>query len=100
MSDLTSNFPPSILADNHVVPYLRLTSGSVWPAVIAHASWNALIQGVFDASTQGAGIWLGESGILVAIVAASLVLVHVRGTWTIKRYPADERARTVRATEM
>jgi membrane protease YdiL (CAAX protease family) len=48
----------------------RMTTGSVWPAVIAHASWNIVIQAVFDQYTTGAesALWIGESGILTMIV--------------------------------
>lgn len=48
---------------------LRLASGSVWPAIIGHASWNATIQGVFDFSTvqSPTALWVGESGVLVAL---------------------------------
>ena len=36
--------------------WLRLKSGSLWPAVILHAAHNALIQGLFDPMTQNTGI--------------------------------------------
>jgi membrane protease YdiL (CAAX protease family) len=60
---------------------LRLESGSVWPAVVGHAAWNATIQGAFDASTvPGASqIWVGESGVLVAAASAGVVYLLVRG---------------------
>jgi membrane protease YdiL (CAAX protease family) len=60
---------------------LRLESGSVWPAVVGHAAWNATIQGAFDASTvPGASqLWVGESGILVAAVSAAIATLLVRG---------------------
>ena len=50
---------------------VRLTSGSVWPAIVGHAAWNAAIQGVFDRSTtMQIGVhWVGEDGILVALFA-------------------------------
>ncbi len=65
-----------------VAAHVRLASGSVWPAVIFHASWNALIQGPFDGFTRGGdaaqttSIWVGESGLLVvgaSVLAATLV---------------------------
>ena len=89
-----------VVAFGYLIAYLRLQSGSIWPAVMAHASWNALIQGVFDASTQRVNIWVGESGILVALVDLMLVLLIVRGTWMIKRYPNDERSLSLRASEV
>jgi hypothetical protein len=59
----------------------RLESGSIWPAVVGHAAWNAVILGAFDGSTRPrrAGLWAGESGILVALTSAALVAWIVRG---------------------
>lgn len=65
-----------------VAAHVRLATGSVWPAVIFHASWNAIIQGPFDGFTRGGdaaqttSIWVGESGLLVvavSVLAAALV---------------------------
>jgi membrane protease YdiL (CAAX protease family) len=76
-------FLVSITAAGVVIGWLRLRSGSVWPAVLAHASWNVIIQGVFDWATPGsqpggaAAVWIGESGYLVVatlVVAAILVM--------------------------
>jgi uncharacterized protein len=52
-----------------VIGVLRLRSGSVWPAIVLHAAWNSLIQNPFDRSSVGRGatLWVGESGVLVAI---------------------------------
>jgi membrane protease YdiL (CAAX protease family) len=54
--------------------WLRLRSGSVWPAVFLHAAHNLFVQGFFDAVTVDTGPtrWLtGEFG---AVFAAALVL--------------------------
>ena len=61
----------------------RMTSGSVWPAVIAHGSWNVVIQGVFDRYTRGAhaATWTGESGVLTVLVMWALFLVLRRARW-------------------
>jgi membrane protease YdiL (CAAX protease family) len=45
---------------------VRLHSGSVWPAVLFHATWNSFMQDAFDAFTEQPTMWLGESGVLVA----------------------------------
>ena len=52
---------------------LRLRTGSVWSAVIGHAAWNAVIEGPFTSYTGGIdrGLWLGESGVLVAVVVSA-----------------------------
>lgn len=56
--------------------WVRLATGSVWPAVALHGFWNITIQNIFDRSTAGAEAltWTGESGILTA---ATLVVVAV-----------------------
>jgi len=61
----------------------RMASGSVWPAVIAHGSWNVVIQGVFDRYTQGAhaATWTGESGVLTVLVMWGVFLVLRRARW-------------------
>lgn len=51
---------------------LRLTTGSVWPAMLGHAAWNQaypLFERYFKETEKG--FWLGESGILsVAVILA------------------------------
>jgi hypothetical protein len=63
--------------------WLRLRSGSVWPAPILLASHNLFVQGFFDRVTVDAGPtrWLtGEFGaaLALAIVATSLVFWRAR----------------------
>jgi len=62
---------------------VRLHSGSVWPAVIAHAAWNTVIQAVFDRWTTGAesARWVGESGVLVVLTMWVLVGLVWRSGW-------------------
>jgi uncharacterized protein len=58
---------------------LRLRSGSVWPAIVLHAAWNSIIQEPFDRSSAGPGatLWVGESGVLVAVMTLIVgVLVY------------------------
>lgn len=59
-----------------VLAWLRLDTGSIWPPVVAHAAWNAVINGGFDLATEGAGalLWTGESGLLVALTLALVSL--------------------------
>lgn len=45
-----------IVAWSFILTWLRLKSGSVWTAVIMHASHNLFIQGVFDPLTTDSGI--------------------------------------------
>jgi CAAX protease family protein len=62
-----------------VIGTLRLRSGSVWPAIVLHAAWNAIIQGPFDQSSSGPGatLWVGESGLLVAAASLAMGIVVV-----------------------
>lgn len=59
---------------------LRLQTGSVWPAIMLHAAWNAIIQSAFDPASAGptAALWIGESGILVVIAVTITALVFTR----------------------
>lgn len=67
-----------------VLAWLRLDSGSIWPAVGAHAAWNAIINGGFDLVTEGEGarLWTGESGLLVTL---ALGLVTLGLGWARRR---------------
>ena len=67
-------FMVTIVAGGYLIAWLRLATGSVWPAILFHASWNTVIQDIFDRSTLGKSIWLGESGLLVVIVSAIFVI--------------------------
>ncbi|GKS13624.1 hypothetical protein YDYSY3_46240 [Paenibacillus chitinolyticus] len=79
-------FMISVTSFCYILGRLRLTTGSVWPAVFLHASWNAVIQNVFDLFSQGENVllWTGESGILVA-------LALLTAAWFISRRPMSVR---------
>jgi len=89
-------FVLAILPEAAVFARVRLASGSVWPAVIAHAAWNSIIQGAFDPSTAGGGasetknIWVGEGGVLVAAVSWVIAGLLLRGPWLMRRSTRDE----------
>jgi len=81
--------------------WLRLRSGSVWPAAILHASHNLFIQSFFDRVTVDTGPtrWLtGEFGaaLAVALVVTSLIFwrardaVETRETITSSSVPAAQ----------
>jgi CAAX protease family protein len=90
----------SITSFGYVIARLRLETGSIWPAIIFHASWNSIIQGPFDGATTGAGaaLWTGESGILTALTLVVAALVFSRGRWTILRRPAKGEESPVAAS--
>ena len=78
-----------VTAFSFVFARLRLETGSVWPACALHAAWNSVILVAFDPASAGAGatLWVGESGILVALTMIAAAVIFVRGRWTIHRSP-------------
>lgn len=67
-------FAVGIISMSLPFAWLRLRSGSVWPAAILHASHNLFIQGFFDAVTVDTGTtrWLtGEFGAALAVTIAA-----------------------------
>ncbi|HSB63729.1 MAG TPA: CPBP family intramembrane glutamic endopeptidase [Thermoanaerobaculia bacterium] len=82
-------FVTGISAAGCAIGFLRLSSGSVWPAVLLHASWNAVIQGAFDASSKGGRVWIGESGLLVVAGLIALSAWLARGAWAARRAPGE-----------
>ncbi|WP_058303870.1 type II CAAX endopeptidase family protein [Gorillibacterium timonense] len=79
-------FMISVTSFGYMIGRLRLTTGSIWPAFFLHASWNAIIQEVFDSSSKGknALLWTGESGVFVA-------LALLAAAWVISRMPMRVR---------
>jgi membrane protease YdiL (CAAX protease family) len=82
-------FVIGVIAEAYLVAYLRLRSGSVWPAVIMHGAWNAVIQGTFDRATVGTPAAVGESGWLTVIFSVAFMLAVTRGVWTLQRQPGE-----------
>ena len=74
-------------AFSFVFARLRLATGSVWPAITLHAAWNSVIQVAFDPAGTGAGatLWVGESGILVALVMIVMAVIFSSREWKIAR---------------
>jgi CAAX protease family protein len=78
-------FTVLVLGVSFVFAWIRLRSGSVWPAAILHGSHNLWIQEVFDPLTANTGRtpWvIGEFGAALAIVGAVagwLAWRHCRG---------------------
>ncbi|MDQ0496596.1 CPBP family glutamic-type intramembrane protease [Paenibacillus brasilensis] len=71
-----------IVPFSYIIAHLRLTTGSVWPAVIIHAAWNSVIQGPFTRATTGnhAEIWIGESGLITALIISIVAVIMFRTT--------------------
>jgi uncharacterized protein len=56
--------------------WLRLASGSVWPAAVFHGTHNALIYGVFDRATDPRAVTFyitTESGVGLSLASAAIV---------------------------
>jgi membrane protease YdiL (CAAX protease family) len=80
-------FVVSVTSIAFVFARMRLETGSIWPPIVAHSAWNAIIQGPFDGVATGpnAALWTGESGILTLIVIVVVAVIVSRGTWTYVR---------------
>lgn len=72
-----------VVSISYVFARARLETGSVWPAIVLHGAWNAIIQGAFDPATGGAGAlwWTGESGLLVVLTVVVVAWIVSRGRW-------------------
>jgi uncharacterized protein len=80
----------SVTSYAYVLARLRLETGSIWPAIVAHSAYNSIIHGAFYPATTGAGapLWVGmEAGILVALTLVVAGVIFSRGRWTIRRVP-------------
>jgi uncharacterized protein len=81
-------FSMMVIGSSVVYAWLRLRSGSVWPAVLLHASHNAFIQQFFDPVTASSGVTAyvtTEFGIGLAIAWA------VVAVWFWRRQPSPPR---------
>ncbi|MFJ7817241.1 type II CAAX prenyl endopeptidase Rce1 family protein [Bacillus toyonensis] len=69
-----------IVPFSYIKAYLRLITGSVWPSVIIHTTWNAIIQGPFARATTGyqLEIWIGEAGLITALIISITAIIVYR----------------------
>ena len=73
-----SCFTVMIIGISFPLAWLRLKSGSVWTAVIFHASHNLFIQQIFDPLTNDTGAtkyFIGEFGIVLALISVPFAYV-------------------------
>lgn len=71
-------FTVMILSSGAIAAWLRLRSGSVWPAIVLHATHNAVVQWIFDPMTSSdshAAWYAGEFGAALAITTTLVALV-------------------------
>lgn len=85
-----ATFVVTVVGIGFTMGYLRLSTGSVWPAVVLHGVWNAVIQGAFDTSTKEPSIWVGEAGLLVAAASVAVAWLLVRKGFVARRAPGEE----------
>lgn len=74
-------FAVLVVSMSFVFAWLRLASGSLWPAALLHASHNLFIQGLFDVLTRDTGRTAyvsGEFGLGLALAALALSSVFWR----------------------
>ncbi len=67
-----------VISGAAIFGWLRIKSGSVWPAAIAHGSHNLFIQAICDGITRHsktAAVWTTEFGVLLAITTTIVALV-------------------------
>jgi membrane protease YdiL (CAAX protease family) len=83
-------FVLGVIAEAYLVAFLRLRSGSIWPAVLMHGAWNAIIQGAFDRATAGTPLIVGESGWLTVTVIIAFVLTATTGGWSLYQAPGKQ----------
>lgn len=75
-----------VISGAAIFGWLRVKSGSVWPAAIAHGSHNLFIQAICDPltrQTKTSAVWTTEFGILLAVTTTIVALV----CWL--KYPAQ-----------
>jgi CAAX protease family protein len=71
-------FTVMMLGAGFIFAWLRLKSGSLWPAVLLHASHNLFIQNVFTPLTQRNTLtpyFIDEFGIMLALVTAIVAYI-------------------------
>lgn len=94
----TAMFVLILAGQGYLYTRVRMQSGSVWPAVLLHSTWNSVIQGTFDGFVPGHGashagnIWVGEAGIVVVAIATLFTIALVWKPFPLRRYPLDPEA--------
>ncbi|MBV9616254.1 MAG: CPBP family intramembrane metalloprotease [Ktedonobacteraceae bacterium] len=74
----------SVLGYVYIISWVRLYSGSVWPAALAHAAFNIVYNDTFGAATKGGTYLLGETGLVSGIVIIVIAVLLYR-FWPIRQ---------------
>jgi membrane protease YdiL (CAAX protease family) len=83
-------FVISSIALSYLLGYLRLRSGSIWPAVLAHASGNTVLTMAFTGFTNGTVFWKGELDLLTVGIWV-VVLMLARRPWPLRYWPSPKQ---------
>lgn len=79
-------FVAGTIAGAYLLSYLRLRSGSIWPAVLAHASGNVVFTWAFEGFTAASPFWKGEL-YLLSVGLPVLILMLQRRPWIVRYWP-------------
>jgi uncharacterized protein len=79
-------FVASTVALAYLFSYLRMRSGSIWPAVLAHASGNSILSWAFAGFTVANPFWKGELNLLSTGLPV-LIFLLVRPAWVLRYWP-------------
>ncbi|MBV9712124.1 MAG: CPBP family intramembrane metalloprotease [Ktedonobacteraceae bacterium] len=74
----------SVLGYVYIISWVRLYSGSVWPAALAHAAFNIVYNDTFGAATKGGTYLLGETGLVSGVVIIVIAVLLYR-FWPIRQ---------------
>jgi uncharacterized protein len=93
-------FTLMVIADAYILGWLRLKSGSLWPAAILHASHNLFIQAIFDRMTAPVGKTLYITtefgcGLVLTIGAVALYFWTRRGELAGQQLRSGDEVRAV-----
>jgi membrane protease YdiL (CAAX protease family) len=97
-------FAVMVIALAVILAWLRLRSGSVWPAAIMHASHNLFVQGFFDRVTVDTGPtpWLTSefgAGLAIAIGLTAWLFWRSRGELAVRGGAPTARAPAIATSE-
>jgi membrane protease YdiL (CAAX protease family) len=81
-------FVAGTIGGAYLLSYLRLRSGSIWPAVLAHSSGNVVFTWAFDGFTAANTFWKGELYLLSVMLPVAVLLV-LRRPWIVRSAPQE-----------
>ena len=92
-------FTVAIVAGSFPLAWLRLRSGSIWPATLFHAGHNAFVNQVLirelSVTSEGWEVWVGETGLGLMLGYCVLAL----WTW-FQRGQLEQEVCAVRSAEV